>query len=687
MIDSHVRTMLLAALVAIGGCGGSAQETAGSAATAPASTETGPATRPAEAPVDSRKLTADETVTSASGAVFTASAGWTVARSGARITLTSPEGDLSAVLVELPAAEGMNREAAIAKAWTQVRPGFDLKAAQSMDLPGRGGWDAVGQVAYVTPAAERRVVVAVARRKGGTWYVALVDGRQEGLSRRGAQLLTALESFKPAGLEKESFAGKTPHELDAKRLADLESFIESALAATEVPGAAIAVVQGGEVVYEKGFGVRQLGKPGKVTPRTLFMIGSVTKQLTSLLMARLVDQGKFGWDTPVTQVLPSFALGDAATTSSVQMRHTVCACTGMPRQDLEFIFEYGKLSVEDRLASMKTMKPTTGFGETFQYSNLMVSAGGLAAGHAHAPRQKLGPAYDAAMKAQVFRPLGMKATTFDFGAVRRSEHALPHGLDVTGKTVAAPITAEEWTIPIRPAGAAWSNVRDMARAIQLELGKGKLDGAQVVSEANMLARRAPQVKITDDLSYGLGVVVGTRNGLPMITHSGGTAGFRAELLVLPEHGIGVVILTNGESGGLFNNVVERRLLEILFDGKPEAQDDLTTSMAQRKKTVAEELALVQAAPDPAWLAEVAGAWVNDGLGRIELRSEKGGPVFDAGEWKSAFGKKTDRDGTVKIVTTSAPMAGFELIPRDKDGRKVLVLEDGQHAYVFERAQP
>jgi CubicO group peptidase (beta-lactamase class C family) len=683
MIDSHVRTMLLAALAAVAGCGGSTPETASSAAT-PASTGA-PAAAPAEAPVESRKLTAEETVTSASGATFTASAGWTVATSRERITLTSPEGDLSAVLIELSGAEGMNREAAIVKAWAQVRPGFDLKAAQSMDLPARGGWDAVGQVLYVTPAAERRVVAALARRKGGTWYVALLEGREEGFNRRSAQLLTALESFKPAGLEKESFAGKTPHELDAKRLAELESFIQAALATTEVPGAAIAVVQGGEVVYEKGFGVRQLGKPGKVTPKTLFIIGSVTKQLTSLLMARLVDQGKFGWDTPVTEVLPSFALGDAATTSSVRMRHTVCACTGMPRQDLEFIFEYGKLSVEDRLASMKTMKPTTAFGETFQYSNLMVSAGGLAAGHAHAPKQKLGPAYDAAMKAQVFRPLGMKATTFDFGAVRRSEHALPHALDIAGKTVAAPIAAEDWTIPIRPAGAAWSNVRDMARVIQLEIGKGKLDGTQVVSEANLLARRAPQVKITDDLSYGLGVVVGTRNGLPMITHSGGTAGFRAELLILPEQGIGVVILTNGESGGLFNVVVERRLLEILFDGTPEAQDDLTTTMAQRKKAVADELALIQAVPDPAWLAEVAGAWVNDGLGRIELRSDKGGPVLDAGEWQVAFGKKTDRDGTVKVVTTSAPMAGVELIPRDQDGRKVLVLDAGQHSYVFERA--
>jgi CubicO group peptidase (beta-lactamase class C family) len=685
MIDTRTRTLLaLAAIAAIAapGCGGGQKEAAG------AGPEAGGKARepaPADEPAPARKLTEDQTVTSASGATFTASAGWTVQQGRDRITLTTPEGDLSVVLVEVPAAAAKNREAAIAKAWAQVRPGFDLKVAQSQDVTAREGWDEIGQTVYVTPAAERRIVVAFGRRKGATWYVGLLDGRQEGLSRRGAQLQTAVESFKPPGLEKESFAGKTAHPLDDRRLAELETFAEAALTTAKVPGAAIAIVQGDKIVYEKGFGVRKLGKPGKVSPRTLFMIGSVTKQLTTLLMARLVDQKKFGWDTPVTEVLPSFALGDAATTAAATMRHMVCACTGMPRQDLEFIFEYGKVTPEDRLASMKTMKPTTALGETFQYSNLMVSAGGFAAGHARSPKLKLGPAYDAAMKELVFGPLGMKSTTFDFGKAARSDHAAPHPFDLRGEPVAVPIAAEEWTIPVRPAGAAWSNVRDLSRVILLELGKGTIGGKEIVSEVNMLARRDQQVKITSELGYGLGLVVGTAHGVQVLRHGGGTAGFRAELLILPEHGVGLAILTNGVGGGAFNQAVERRMMEILFDGEPEAQDDLAEAMKLQQKTIDEEWKLVQADPDPAWVNELAGAWTADGLGRIELRREKGKAVFDAGEWSVTFGKKTDRDGTVKLVTTGAPLAGIELIPRDKNGRKVLVLEDGQHSYVFERA--
>jgi len=137
------------------------------------------------------------------------------------------------------------------------------------------------------------------------------------------------------------------------------------------------------------------------------MIGSITKPMTTLMEATLVDAGTFRWETPVTAVLPSFALGDPETTKKVAMWHMSCACTGMPRQDMEDIFEFEGVTPEQRIASMKTMKPTTAFGDTFQYSNLMVSAGGFASAHAFDPKRSLGDAYDAAMHDKVFEPIGM----------------------------------------------------------------------------------------------------------------------------------------------------------------------------------------------------------------------------------------------------------------------------------------
>ena len=153
------------------------------------------------------------------------------------------------------------------------------------------------------------------------------------------------------------------------------------------------MIQDGKIVLEKGLGVRDASGSDPVTPATLFMIGSMTKPLTSLMMARLVDRGSFTWDTPVKKLSPSFALGDPAATDMATMAHTVCACTGLPRSDMEFIFESKGATPESRMELLKTMKPTTGFGETFQYSNLMVATGGYVAakdgGKGERPRSRL----------------------------------------------------------------------------------------------------------------------------------------------------------------------------------------------------------------------------------------------------------------------------------------------------------
>ena len=109
-----------------------------------------------------------------------------------------------------------------------------------------------------------------------------------------------------------------------------------------VPGVGLAFIDGGKVVDEGGLGVRELGKPEKVDANTLFMAASNTKGMTTLLLARLVDAGKLSWDEPVVKVYPAFKLGDPAITPQVLFKHLICACTGLPRQDLEFIFEFAR---------------------------------------------------------------------------------------------------------------------------------------------------------------------------------------------------------------------------------------------------------------------------------------------------------------------------------------------------------
>ncbi|HUS67573.1 MAG TPA: serine hydrolase domain-containing protein [Kofleriaceae bacterium] len=626
-----------------------------------------------------RKLTADTPLETAAGTTLTAASGWWVTETDP-MRLQDPDRELSVWLVDVATAK--TRVDAVADAWKRAVPGFALEVAQDDSGPGREGWDEIGSTDYVTKAAESRVVVAVARRKGSAWSVALLDGKAAAVQRRGAQLGTILESVRIAGMERESLAGRTA-DLSAAKLEQWVAFVDQARIATKVPGVAIAVVHKGKVILAKGLGVRALGKKAPVTPDTRFMIGSTTKSLTTLMMARLVDRGLFTWETPAAQVLPSFKLADAATTAAVQMMHTVCACTGMPRQDFEFIFEYGGWTPERRIGSLASMRPTTGFGETFQYSNLMVSTGGYAAAHALAPKKKLGPAYDAAMQSLVFGPLGMRSTTFDYKKAMRGNAALPHAAALTLDQAPIPIGFEEAIIPVRPAGAAWSTARDLARFVALELARGKLPGGKpLVTEANLLRRRAPQVKINDDTQYGLGLFLSKEHGLESVGHGGNTLGFTSDLFFLPAHDVGVVVLTNAGGANLLRNVVHRRFEEIVLGARPEAEEDLKTSLERDEKSLAEERALLRPAIDWAWATPYLGEFSEPALGTLVLARDGERLTLDAGEWKSDLAHKVGRDGTPVFMTVSPGITGLELIPQTKDGQPELVIDAGQQVYRF-----
>lgn len=657
--------------------GGESTRPAASPPTPPAST-----TPSTTAKALARRLDADTPMKSASGATFEAPKGWFVTDKGNVLVLDDPERDLTVTLVEVSGEPEPSK--AIGAAWKKIVPDFHLEVKQTVNLPARDGWDAVTQLMYDTGGTERRTVIGIARRKGDAQYVALVDGKDAGFDRRGAQLMTIFSTFKAPGVEEESFEGRKAHAFDAERGKLLDAFIERAMKSTNVPGAAIAIVQGGNVVYEKGFGIRELGKKDPVTPNTLFMIGSTTKSLTTLMMAKLVDEGKFDWDTPVTRVLPSFALADAGITKKVQMKHTVCACAGLPRQDFEFIFEYANVTPEQRVDLMRTMTPTTAFGETFQYSNTMVAAGGYAAAHAFDATKKLGPAYDEAMQKLVFGPLGMKSTTMDFLVAKGREHASSHAEDLRLETKVLPLGNEEGVVPIRPAGAAWSNVRDMSKYVRLELARGRDEkGKTFLSEANLLRRREPQIKITDKSSYGLGLDVEKDHGIVVVGHGGNNIGFTADMYFMPEHDVGVVLLTNAGNANTFRGTVRRRIIELLFDGNEEATNTLDFAVAQKRRSLEALQKDIVLDPDAAWSKGFVGTYENANLGLLTVRVDGGKSVVDAGEWKSAFGKMTSSDGTTKLVLVGPMLAGLTFLPGEKNGKKTLTLEAPQQTYVFE----
>jgi CubicO group peptidase (beta-lactamase class C family) len=624
-------------------------------------------------------LAADTPRTTVEGNTFMAPAGWRIEVRGPATILEAPEGGSRIALVDVRARDA---DGAVAAAWAAYRPDAKWPLKVTNDFPDKDGWSGIRDYSYQTSPNEKRDVGASARRAGDTWTVILYDMEQAVGEKRGAQVALIFSRLLPKGYQRETFAGKAARKLDDKAMARLSEFVETGRKKLGVPGVSVGLLQDGKVVFADGFGLKEVGGSARPDGDTLYIIASNTKALTTLMLGKLVDEGKLTWDTPVTRLLPSFALGDADTTSRVQVKHLICACTGLPRQDYEWLFQYRDVTAEGAMRTLATIKPTTKFGEMFQYSNTMAAAAGFVGGHVAHPDLELGAAYDRVMQERVFGPLGMATTTFDFARALAQNHAGAHAPDVDGQPTRATMDVNYAVIPVRPAGGAWSSVRDVLRYVQMELDEGKLpDGTRYVSRDVLRARRAPQVPIGQDTTYGMGLMVDTKYGIPVVHHGGDLIGYHSDMMWLPEQGVGAVILTNGDPGWVLRTAFRRKLLEVLFDGRPEADADVAAQAKSYYDQLAADRKLMTVPADPALAGQLAARYSNGALGEIAVSRAGGATTFDFGEWKSGVASRRNPDGTLSFLTTAPGIVGFEFVVGGAS-RPTLVVRDAQHEYVF-----
>jgi CubicO group peptidase (beta-lactamase class C family) len=634
----------------------------------------------AASPQAPEKLSADAPKTTVLGNAFIAPKDWSVRVKGPATILEAPEGDSWVALVDV---EAKTQDEALAAAWQAYKPDAKWPLKVSNDLPDRDGWSRRRAYDYQTSPNEKRGVDAVVYYSGSSWTVVIDDVADAVAGKRGGQLSLIFSRLLPKGYSRESFAGKKANTLDQARIAELGRFIEQGQKVLGVPGVGLGVVQDGKVVFAGGFGVKELGGTEKPDGDTLFMIASNTKAMTTLLLAKLVDEHRITWDTPVTKLLPSFKLGDAEVTRSVLVKHLICACTGMPRQDLEWIFDYGKMTPESTIALLGTMQPTSKFGELFQYSNLMAAAAGYTGAHVIHSDMELGAAYDNAMQSNVFDPLGMKETTFNMKRALSSNHAGSHSPDADGKPAKAMTAINDAVIPARPAGGAWSSINDMLKYVSMELAEGKLpDGTTYISKEPLLERRAPQVSIGKDVTYGMGLMVDTTYGVPVVHHGGDLVGYHSDMMWLPQQNVGLVILTNADPGWVLRDRIRRKLLELLFDGHPEAEALLNADAKSFYADLAAERKLMTIPADANESAKLAKHYTNASLGEITVSMSGASTILDFGEWKSEVASRKNPDGTISFITTVPGELGFEFVV-GSGAKRTLTIRDAQHEYVFE----
>lgn len=626
-------------------------------------------------------VAADTPGKTATGINYVQPKDWALVTTGPKMVFTAPEGDLNIVVVEV--GEASDARTAAAKAWTIYKPAADRTVR--MVSPGRPGegWDERVGIAYEISPNERAVVSASAQRKGKAWTVLIVDGSGATAGKRSAALSVVQGGLHPAGYTAETFAGKTAHRLTPERIAMMREFAAQSAKELGIPGIGLAFLDQGKVVWEGGVGVRELGKPEPVEANTKFMVASNTKGMATLLLSVLADEGKLRWDQKVVDLYPPFRLGDDATTQAVEVRHLVCACTGLPRQDYAFILADRGLPASDTFRGLAATQPTSKFGELFQYNNLMASAAGYLGGHLAYPGMELGAAFDKAMDTRIFGPLKMVDSTFDLKLGTSGNWAHPHSTDIDGKLVVISNAFNETVYPHRPAGGAFSTAADMAHYVQLELTKGiGPDGKRVVSEANLLERRKRGVQVTEDSWYGMGLFERMAWGVPVVTHGGTLMGYHSTWFALPDSGVGAVILTNADAGATLLAPFLRRLLEVMYDGEPQAAKDVATIAERLKRQGGTRRARLTIPGDPAIVAKLAGQYRSPGIGTISITDRDGGKWIKAGFIEGPLATRSNADGSVSIVSTGPGGIAVDAVVGEDQGVRTLTIRDAQTDYVY-----
>jgi len=611
---------------------------------------------------------------------------WTLEEFADYAMLLSPDGEV-AVYVLVVEAEDL--EKGIEDAWTVVDPKFDLEPSEVIDEPNPAGVERTITIIYDTGDDEEAIILAGGWLVDGMAYVEIFETNLEAYQKRANQLQIINSGYTIAALEQADLSGVEPLPLTDELVAELETYLVAKMEELDVPGAAVAIVRDGELVYANGFGVRDRDTKEPVTPGTRMMVGSTTKPLTTLLMAQLVEEGAFTWDTPVVEILPTFKVSDPEVTEQITMRNMVCACTGVPRRDFEWLFNASELSAEDIVESLADFEFFTDFGEAFQYSNQMVASGGylatLAAGGTYG---ELYDDYVALMQDHVLDPMDMVSSTFSFDEVEASSnYAMPYGMTPLGDMVKLELSDEAVLVPIGPAGALWSNVLDMANYLITNLNGGMApDGTQVISTDSLAVTWEPQVDITADASYGLGWIVEDYEGVKVLSHGGNTFGFTSEMAFLPDHGLGISILTNQQYSGL-GQLVRYRLLDLLFEHDSGVEDLLQFQLEQMEEARSElQESLLDGVEEEA-AAPYLGAYTSDILGDATLEWQDGVLVLDVGEFQTEIWARETEDGEIKYLTFEPPLAGVPLeLDEDESGKPLLILGVGVVEYTFEKAE-
>ncbi len=477
-------------------------------------------------------------------------------------------------------------------------------------------------------------------------------------------------------------------------LSQFEQYAEKARQDWQIPGMAIAIVRDDTVIYANGFGEKKLGEPDPVDTHTVFQIGSATKAFTAALVAMMVDKKKLDWKDRVVDHLSNFQMCDPWVTREFLVEDLMAQNSGLAEQAASALPLVG-FDADHVVSSLRYIEPVSSFRSEYAYQNsLFLVAASLVERYTE-------KTWAENVRERIFKPLGMTDSSTDANGLINSNNSAylhRHAGDLpTGAIV--PIEPDwpyfEWVYLMGPAGGINSSVMDMARWMIMQLGEGSFNGKRIIGRDSIDFMQSPKTVMSapargEQLYYCQAWVYNTYQPYPIVWHNGGTFGAHSVVSMMPEAGLGIVVLTNLKDAEL-PEALHKKFYDLYFGAPPR---DWSRELLERNRKEARKNGPSQrpATPIPHMPPDYyTGEYFNFVYGVVTVRKQDGRLSVVVGP------KKIDmplEPWSADVFSTSIPdlmdwggFVRFQGGPEGKADTMTIDLFNQGDAGVFQRTRP
>lgn len=443
--------------------------------------------------------------------------------------------------------------------------------------------------------------------------------------------------------------------------AQIDSLVQKTMKTFDVPGMAVAVLKDGKVYYKNTYGVRSIKTGAKVDENTLFGVASNTKAFTTAALGQLVDKGKLQWDTKVTDIIPEFKLYNPYVTSEFTVRDLIThrSGLGLGAGDLMVFPASNTTTLEEMIHNLRYLKPVSSFRSKYDYDNLLY----IVAGEIVARISR--KSYDDYIIENFFKPLGMNRSKLSIPAIEADANRIDGHAPVNGKLET---TVGTFTQIATPAAGIYASIDDMSKWVQAQLNDGKYGEKLKDSLFSQKVHRemwTPQTIVrsgsgpynTHFSSYGLGWFLSDVNGYFQATHTGGLLGIVSQVTIIPELELGIIVLTNQQSGAAFSaitNSIKDSYFGIKGENRIEEYNERRLAGERKEDSInnavdnAIKAQLKSKTPKPKeenYIGEYQDPW----FGNVSISQQNGKLNFKAAKVSDLTGTMTFYKGTTYVV--------------------------------------